>query len=264
MRLSGVLVEWYFPERWKRDRKDGQLETWGKLVGVPLSYLTVWHVLGTLICFWVLQFPLCKGGVTHLILQRLWDKFIQDSAVFKFLRNAGQVRALGKLEMSITYWQLQANHMHSLHWEIQRRTVNKRKNHRKRLETWSISQKPVKGKYFLGLRHLWLTWIHAVMWEQLGGHCSELVAECHMRHCNPLSWWVPLASVHYLWEIAGNLEINKCEVLLLCLVGLGWGGVFQIRNYFMCTQGLVYVALYVLLSQMAVPAGNIAIVLKLW
>lgn len=44
----------------------------------------------------------------------------------------------------------------------------------------------------------------------------------------------------------------------------GWGGVFQIRNYFMCTQGLVYVALHVLLSQMAMPLGNTAIVLKLW
>lgn len=57
---------------------------------------------------------------------------------------------------------------------------------------------------------------------------------------------------------------NKCAVLLLRLAGLGCSGVFQIKNYFVCTQGLVCVALYVLLSQMAVPVGIITIVLKLW
>lgn len=90
------------------------------------------------------------------------------------------------------------------------------------MKIWSSSQKPVRGKYFLGLRHLWLMWLQAVMWEQSGGHCSELVAACLVRHCSLLSWWVPFASCHYLWEIAGNLEINKWEVLLPGRIGLRW------------------------------------------
>lgn len=42
--------------------------------------------------------------------------------------------------------------------------------------------------------------------------------------------------------------------------GRGWGGVFQIRNCFMPTQGLVCVALYILFPQMAAPIGIITIV----
>lgn len=189
---------------------------------------------------------------------------VQDRAAFKFLCNAGQVHALGNRNEHDILAAASKSDGLTTSRNMMQNSRQEKKRHRRSLKTWSISQKPMKGKYFWGLRHLWLTRLHAVMWEQLGGHCSELVAECHMRHCSLLSWWVPLASLHYLWEIAGNLEINKWEVLLLCLAGMGWGGVFQIRNYFTCTQGLVYGALYILLSQMAMPLGNIAIVLKPW
>lgn len=136
---------------------------------------TVSYVLGTLLSFSVLQFSLCKVGLIHLIWQRpqLWGKSIQDGEVFKFLCNGGQVCASDKLEviplqsnLNITYWQLHANRIDLLHLEIWCRTVDERKKFRRDLKTQFsqvISQKSVKGKCFLRLRHLWLPWLHAVM-----------------------------------------------------------------------------------------------------
>lgn len=78
MRLSGVLVQWYFPETEKEGRA-GSLKAEVSLV----------YVLGTLLSFRILQSLSIKLGVIHLVGQRpwLWGKSIQDGEVFTFLRD---------------------------------------------------------------------------------------------------------------------------------------------------------------------------------